>query len=205
VSKCVLAIFAGRQTAGLLRHRSLAATGDKMKFLAAEVAGAWLIEPSPLRDDRGRFMRAWCAREFAEHAIDFTPVQANMAFSIRKGTIRGMHYQIAPALEAKLVRCTRGAIFDVVVDMRRGSPTYGEWDGARLSAEDGNMLFVPEGCAHGCQSLEDGSEIHYMASAFFAPEFSRGARHDDPAFGIEWPLAVSAISEQDRNWPFVQL
>jgi len=176
-----------------------------MNFIAVDVAGAWVIAPLPHQDDRGRFMRAWCSREFAEHAIDFVPVQANMAFSIRKGTIRGMHYQIAPALEAKLVRCTRGAIFDVVVDLRRDSPTYGAWDGARLSAEDGNMLFVPEGCAHGCQSLEDGSEVHYMASAFFAPEFARGVRHDDPAFGIGWPVPVTAISEQDRSWPLVSL
>lgn len=176
-----------------------------MRFVAGEVAGAWLIEPSPHADDRGRFMRAWCLREFAEHAIAFTPVQANMAYSVRKGTIRGMHFQVAPALEAKLVRCTRGAIFDVVVDVRPESPTCGAWQGVQLTADDGNMLFVPEGCAHGCQSLEDGSEIHYMASAYFAPEHARGIRHDDPAFGIEWPLPVSAISDQDRNWPLVSI
>jgi len=176
-----------------------------MNFVATEVAGAWLVHPSPHEDDRGRFMRAWCAREFAEQAIDFIPVQANLAFSSKKGTIRGMHYQIAPALEAKLVRCTRGAIFDVVVDIRPGSPTYGAWDGVDLSADNGRMLFVPEGCAHGCQALEDGSEIYYMASACFAPEFARGVRHDDPVFAIQWPLPVTAISQQDRSWPLVQI
>jgi dTDP-4-dehydrorhamnose 3,5-epimerase len=174
-----------------------------MQFIRTDVIGSWLIEPSPHRDARGRFMRAWCEREFAEHGIDFAPRQANMAFSLHAGTVRGMHYQSAPALEAKLVRCTRGAVFDVVVDMRTDSPTYRGWYGARLSAEDGRMLFVPEGCAHGCQSLEDETEILYMASAFFAPESVRGIRHDDPALGIRWPLATTMVSAQDLAWPLL--
>lgn len=171
-----------------------------MKFTSTQIRGAWVIDPEPHSDDRGRFMRAWCRREFTEHSIDFTPVQANMGFSRLKGTIRGLHYQVAPALEAKLVRCTRGAIFDVVVDLRAESPTFGAWYGIDLSAENGRMLLVPEGCAHGCQSTEDNTEIYYMASAYFSSGDARGLRYDDPAIGINWPLPVSKISEQDRNW-----
>ncbi len=175
-----------------------------MKFMECEVNGAWVIDPTPHEDERGRFMRAWCREEFAAHGIDFVPVQANMGFSLRKGTIRGLHYQIAPALEAKLVRCTSGATFDVVVDLRPGSLTYRAWYGTVLSAENARMLYVPEGCAHGCQSTEDNTEIYYMTSAVYSPRAVRGARHDDPAFGIRWPLPVSAISEQDCLWPLVR-
>jgi dTDP-4-dehydrorhamnose 3,5-epimerase len=173
-------------------------------FTETHVAGAMTIDPSPHIDDRGRFMRAWCAREFSEHGINFVPVQANMGLSIRKGTTRGMHYQTEAALEAKLVRCTRGAIFDVVVDLRPASSTYGKWFGTELSAENGRMLYLPEGCGHGYQTLQDDTEMHYMASAYYTPEAARGVRFDDPAFQIQWPLAVAVISEQDRNWPLVQ-
>lgn len=174
-----------------------------MDFHECGILGAWLIKPAPREDSRGRFMRAWCQREFMDHEIDFTPVQANMTLSIRKGTIRGLHYQEAPALEAKLVRCTRGAIFDVVVDLRPASSTYRAWYGTTLSADNGRMLFVPEGCAHGCQATEDMSEIHYLTSAFYSPDNVRGLRYDDPAIRIAWPLDVSEISEQDRSWPFL--
>lgn len=172
-----------------------------MNFLSCDVAGAWVVEPTVHQDARGRFMRAWCLREFAEHGIAFTPLQANMGLSAHKGTIRGLHYQAAPALEAKLVRCTRGSIFDVVVDLRPASPTYRRWYATELSADNGCMLYVPEGCAHGCQSLQDNTEIHYMTSAFYAPNEVRGIRYDDPALAVRWPLAPTAISEQDRNWP----
>ncbi len=168
------------------------------------IVGAWVIEPNPHEDDRGRFMRAWCSREFAEHGLDFLPVQANMGFSVRKGTVRGMHFQEEPALEAKLVRCTRGTIFDVVIDLRPGSPTYGKWYGAELSSENGRMLYVPEHCAHGYQTLEESTEIYYMTSAFYTPNSVRGVRFDDPAFGIEWPLVATIVSDQDRNWPLLE-
>jgi len=174
-----------------------------MRFMKVEIAGAWVIDPEPREDDRGRFMRAWCSREFAENGIDFSPVQANMGFSLRKGTVRGLHFQERPAAEAKLVRCTRGSIYDVVVDMRPDSPTYLRWHGVALSAENGRMLFVPELCAHGYQTLEDSTEIHYMTSAFYTPSLARGARFDDPAFGIPWPCAPTAVSEQDRGWPLI--
>jgi len=179
--------------------------GDRMRFIEIDIVGAGLIDPSPHMDERGRFMRAWCAREFAEHGLNFSPVQANMGFSVRRGTVRGMHFQDAPAPEAKLVRCTRGAIFDVLLDLRPGSRSYGRWYGAELTSENGRMLYVPELCAHGCQSLADDTEIHYMTSAFYTPSAVRGVRFDDPAFSIRWPLAVTEISKQDRNWPLVQL
>jgi dTDP-4-dehydrorhamnose 3,5-epimerase len=176
-----------------------------MHFTETAVADAKVIDPAPHGDERGRFMRAWCAREFSEHGIEFVPVQANMGFSNRSGTVRGMHFQEAPALEAKLVRCTRGAMFDVVIDLRPDSPTYGKWYGTELSAENGRMLYVPEHCAHGYQSLEENTEMHYMTSAFYCPGAVRGVRFDDPAFRIQWPLAVTVVSEQDRNWPLVEL
>ncbi len=175
-----------------------------MLFHEIAVVGARVIDPTPHQDDRGRFTRAWCAKEFAEHGIDFAPVQANMGLSVRKGTVRGMHFQEAPALEAKLVRCTRGAIFDVVLDLRPGSPSYRKWYGAELSAENGRMLYVPEHCAHGYQTLEEGTEMYYMASEFYNSSAARGVRFDDPAFGIQWPLVATSVSEQDRNWPLVE-
>jgi dTDP-4-dehydrorhamnose 3,5-epimerase len=175
-----------------------------MWFREAGVVGAKVIDPDPREDDRGRFMRAWCAREFAEHGLNFVPVQANLGFSKQKGTVRGMHFQEAPALEAKLVRCTRGTIFDVVLDLRPDSATYRRWYAAELSAENGRMLYVPEQCAHGYQTLERDTEMYYMTSAFYAPSAVRGVRFDDAAFGIEWPLAPTAVSEQDGNWPLVE-
>jgi dTDP-4-dehydrorhamnose 3,5-epimerase len=175
-----------------------------MQFTETRVAGAWIIDPSPYHDSRGRFMRAWCMREFEEQGIRFLPVQANMQFSPSRGTVRGLHLQTAPALEAKLVRCTRGAIFDVAVDLRPTSPSFGQWCSVELTPENGRMLFVPEACAHGFQSIEENSEVMYMTSAFYAPESCRGARFDDPAFGIPWPLPVAAISEQDCNWALMR-
>lgn len=172
-----------------------------MRFSNTGVVGAKVIEPNLHVDERGRFMRAWCSQEFSDHGIDFVPVQANMGFSHHGGTLRGMHFQEAPALEAKLVRCTTGAIFDVVLDLRAESPSFGHWYGLELSAVNGNMLYVPEGCAHGYQTLADATEMYYMTSAFYTPSAVRGVRFDDPAFDIRWPLPPLNVSEQDRNWP----
>jgi dTDP-4-dehydrorhamnose 3,5-epimerase len=174
-----------------------------MRFSQCEVADAWVIDPAPHEDTRGRFFRAWCRDEFAAHGIDFIPLQANMAQSLYKGTIRGLHYQVAPALEAKLVRCTRGAIFDVVVDLRPHSPTLHKWWGVELTPENGRMLFVPEGCAHGALSARDNTDIYYMASATYAPRQARGVRYDDPALAIRWPLPVTHVSPQDSAWPLI--
>jgi dTDP-4-dehydrorhamnose 3,5-epimerase len=175
-----------------------------MRFQRCDVDDARVIEPEPHTDERGRFMRSWCIDEFAEHGIEFQPVQANMGLSLKKGTIRGMHYQVAPALEAKLVRCTRGSIFDVVADLRPDSPTYLQWHGVVLTPDNGAMLYVPEGCAHGALSLKDETEIQYFASARYAPDFARGRRFDDPAIAIEWPIPVIVASEQDRSWPLIE-
>jgi dTDP-4-dehydrorhamnose 3,5-epimerase len=175
-----------------------------MKFRNCNVQDAWEVESEPHADERGYFMRSWCIDEFSAHGIDFQPVQANTIFSARKGTIRGLHYQIAPELEAKLVRCTRGAIFDVVADMRPDSPTYLQWHGLVLTPDNGAMLYVPEGCAHGALSLEDETELQYFASARYAPDFARGRPFDDPAIAIEWPIPVIVASEQDRSWPLIE-
>jgi len=174
-----------------------------MRFTETDLAGAWVIDPSPHEDDRGRFMRAWCAREFAEHGIEFLPVQSNLGYSVRKGTVRGMHFQETPALEAKLVRCTRGAIYDVALDLRPESPSYGQWYAVELSAENGRMLYVPEHCAHGFQTIKDNTEIYYMASEFYTPNSVRGRRFNDPAFNIQWPLVATMVSEQDLTWPLI--
>ncbi len=177
--------------------------GQSLRFQTTPVAGAFLVDPVLRKDDRGHFSRAWCLREFAEQGIDFVPVQANTGFSLKKGTLRGLHYQVKPALEAKLVRCTRGRLFDVVVDLRPESPTFLKWYGVELSADNYRLLYVPEGCGHGYQTLEDGTDLYYMTSQYFTPDAARGARFDDSAFKIEWPLAPTAVSEQDRNWPLV--
>lgn len=174
-----------------------------MHFAKTNIPGAVVIDPAPHADARGRFMRAWCLKEFAEHGIVFDPVQANLGFSTKRGTVRGMHFQEAPAREAKLVRCTRGAMFDVVLDLRPDSPSYGNWHGVELSGDNGRMLYLPEGCAHGYQTLQPDTEMHYMTSAFYTPAAAKGVRFDDPAFGIAWPLGVTEISEQDRNWPLM--
>lgn len=178
--------------------------GYQMRFIETGIADARVIDSTPHQDERGRFARAWCAREFAEHGLDFMPVQANLGFSKTRGTVRGMHFQVAPAIEAKLVRCTRGAIFDVVLDLRPQSPSYGEWYGVELTAENGRMLYVPGNCAHGYQTLEDYTEMYYMASAFYTPSAVCGVRFDDPAFGIQWPFAATVVSHQDLGWPLME-
>ena len=172
-----------------------------MIFRQTRIAGVWVIEPIMHKDDRGHFFRAWCLQEFADHGINFVPVQENFGFSNRAGTVRGMHFQAEPAVEAKLVRCTRGGIFDVALDLRPDSPTFREWFGIELTARNGCMLYLPEGCAHGYQAMEDQTEMTYMTSQYYTPTAVRGARFDDPTFAIQWPLEIASISNQDRNWP----
>ena len=176
-----------------------------MQFMETGIVDASVIDATPHQDERGRFLRAWCAREFAEHGLEFLPVQANMGFSKTSGTVRGMHFQVAPAIETKLIRCTRGTIFDVVLDLRPQSPSYRKWYGVELSAENGRMLYVPGNCAHGYQTLEDCTDIYYMTSAFYTPSAVRGVRFDDPAYGIQWPLVATMVSDQDRDWPLAEL
>jgi dTDP-4-dehydrorhamnose 3,5-epimerase len=173
-----------------------------MHFSETPIAGAHVIDLEPRRDDRGFFARVWCRDEFASHGLSAEFVQCNDAFSARRGTLRGLHYQVAPHAEAKLIQCVRGAIFDVVVDLRPGSPTFRQWFGTELSAENHRMMYVPQGCAHGYLTLEDATEIVYPVTHAYRPSAERGVRWDDPQFGIAWPRAGSIIvSDKDRQWP----
>lgn len=172
-----------------------------MIFQKTRLQGAYIIEPERLDDERGFFARTYCDREFSEHGIAFKCIQSNISFNRRKGTLRGMHYQLAPHTEAKLVRCTRGAIFDAIVDLRPGSPTYAHWIAAELTADNRKMLFVPEGFAHGFQSLTDDTETHYLMSADYVAASSAGIAWDDPRVAIEWPLADPIVSARDRTLP----
>jgi dTDP-4-dehydrorhamnose 3,5-epimerase len=174
-----------------------------MIFTKTPLAGAYLIDLEPRGDERGFFARTFCAREFAEHGLITEFVQANFSTAAQTGTIRGLHYQVAPAPEAKLMRCTRGAIFDVIVDMREGSATRGQWFGAELTPENRTAMYVPENFAHGFLTLEPDSEVHYMVSGFYTPETERGVRFDDPAVGIEWPIPAQVVSDKDRAWPSI--
>jgi dTDP-4-dehydrorhamnose 3,5-epimerase len=174
-----------------------------MLFTPTRVRDAWLIEPQPSADERGLFARTWCAREFAARGLDTRLAQCAVSFNTRAGTLRGIHYQAAPHEEVKLVRCTAGSIFDVVVDLREGSPTFGMWAAAELSATNRRMFYVPAGCGHGYLTLEDGAEVFYQISTEYSPESARGVRWDDPAFAIDWPLPVRVISARDRTYPLV--
>ena len=172
-----------------------------MRFVEAPLAGVFLIELDLIEDERGHFARTFDAAEFERHGLDPAVAQCNTSYNARAGTLRGMHYQADPDGEAKLVRCTRGAIHDVVVDLRPASRTYCRWFGAELTSGNARMLYVPIGFAHGFQTLEDATEVHYQMSHHYVPEQGRGVRFDDPAFGIEWPLATRIVSDRDRRYP----
>lgn len=175
-----------------------------MIFTETPLQGAYQIEPERRGDERGHFARIWCAQEFAEHGLSTTLVQVNAGYSTRKGTLRGMHFQSAPEQEVKLVRCTRGAVYDVMVDLRPGSPTYCGWYAAELTPDNGRMLYLPEGFAHGYLTLTDNAEISYQTSRAYAPGHATGVRYDDPAFGIDWPMPPAVLSDADRQWPAFQ-
>jgi dTDP-4-dehydrorhamnose 3,5-epimerase len=172
-----------------------------VKFSATDVDGAYRIDVDRIEDERGFFGRIWDEHEFAALGMRIPWRQANVGFSHRNGTLRGMHYQRAPAAEWKLVRCTRGAIYDVALDLRAASKTYLRWTGVELSAEEGRMLLIPEGCAHGYLTLRDATEIIYLTSATYEPNLATGVRWDDPAFGIELPIKPEVVSAQDNDWP----
>lgn len=171
-----------------------------MKFLKTALKDAYLIEIEPNIDERGFFARKYCHKEFARHGIKFKPVQANVSYNHEKHTLRGMHFQKPPYEEAKLIRCVRGAIYDVIVDVRQNSPTRNDWIGAYLSEENKKMIYVPKGFAHGFLTLEEDTEVSYLMSEFYNPDFGSGFRWDDPAFNIEWPASVNKISNKDLNW-----
>jgi dTDP-4-dehydrorhamnose 3,5-epimerase len=172
-----------------------------MKFRETELKGAFIIDLEKREDERGFFARSWCQKEFEEHGLTPTVVQANISYNKKKGTLRGMHYQAAPYEETKLVRCTRGAIVDVIIDVRPKSATFRKWIGVELTASNYTMLYVPEGFAHGFQTLEDDTEVVYQVSQFYTPGAERGIRWNDPAFQIKWPGPVETTSDKDANWP----
>lgn len=172
-----------------------------MIFTETELEGAFVVDPEKLGDERGFFARAWDRQEFEAHGLNPQLAQCNISFNKEKGTLRGMHYQAAPYEEAKLVRCTRGAIYDVAVDLRPDSPTFKQWVGAELTVDNRRMLYVPEGFAHGFQTLEDDTEVFYQVSAFYSPDHGRGVRWDDLAFGIKWPTETRVIVDRDRKYP----
>ena len=172
-----------------------------MTFHESKLAGAFAIYLEPIPDERGFFARAWCQRDFEAHGLNARLAQCNVSFNTRRGTLRGIHYQAAPYAEAKLVRCTRGAIYDVVVDLRQDSPTFKEWIAVVLTAANRHMVYVPEGCGHGFLTLEDETEVFYQVSQFYHADSARGVRWDDPAFCITWPEKVEVIAERDRTYP----
>jgi len=172
-----------------------------MKFQATNIPGVFTIGIEPIPDERGFFARAWCPNEFEAHGLETNLMQCNISYSVRKGTLRGMHYQAEPFAETKLVRCTRGAIYDVVLDLRPQSPTFKNWIAVVVTAENRNMVYVPRGCAHGFLTLETGTEVFYQMSQVYSADFARGVRWDDPAFDIAWPEKVEVISARDRTYP----
>lgn len=175
----------------------------RLRFIPTAIIGAVVIDVVPLADSRGWFARAFCAREFEAQGLGTVFVQENISFSHRRGTVRGLHYQIPPSNENKLVRCTRGAVFDMVVDTRPGSSTYLRHVGIELTANSHRALYVPSGCAHGYQALDDDCEVFYEVTDYYAPELERGVRYDDPVLAIELPLPVTEISAKDLAWPLI--
>jgi dTDP-4-dehydrorhamnose 3,5-epimerase len=171
-----------------------------MIFTETKVKGVYLIEPELLRDDRGFFARSFCKEELGIYGLETEIVQCNISYNQKKGTLRGMHYQAAPYEEAKIVSCTKGAIYDVVLDLRKYSETYLKWFSAELSDKNFKMMYIPKGCAHGFQTLKDGAVVYYQMTEFFHPECARGVRWDDPAFGIQWPPGMRIISEKDQQF-----
>ncbi len=175
-----------------------------MIFTPTALKDATLIDIEKREDARGFFARAWCAEEYAQHDLDTTLAQCSISFNHKRGTLRGMHWQAEPHGEVKVVRCTAGAIYDVIVDVRPESPTFRKWIGVELSASNRRMLYIPKGFAHGFQTLADDTEVFYFISAFYAPDAACGARYNEPAFGIVWPLPVSVIAAKDEAWPDYQ-
>lgn len=172
-----------------------------MIFTETALKGAWIIDPQRIDDERGFFARSFCREEFAAHGLETEVAQCNISYNKAKGTLRGMHFQLLPRTEAKLVRCTRGAIYDVLIDLRPASATFRQWTAVELTGNNHRSLYIPEGFAHGFQTLEDDSEVFYQMYEYFAPDCAAGVRWDDPAFGIAWPLANPVISAKDRSYP----
>lgn len=172
-----------------------------MRYTALSLPGAYLIDVEPLQDERGLFARIWCRRELEQHGLDTAIAQCNISLSRKRGTLRGMHFQAPPHEEIKLVRCMRGAVYDVIVDLRRDSPTFRHWFGTELTADNRRMLYIPKGMAHGFLTLQPDTEVYYQMSEPYLKESVRGVRWNDPVFAIAWPGPVEVISERDRAFP----
>ncbi len=172
-----------------------------MRFIATPLPGVMVIKPERNADERGFFARTWCVNEFEQRGLETRLVQCNISFNRCKGTVRGLHYQIAPHAEAKLIRCTRGSIYDIALDLRPDSPTFKKWFSITLTARNRLAMYIPIGLAHGLQTQTDNTEILYQMSEFYYPEYARGVRWTDPAFDIRWPLPISVISDRDQNFP----
>jgi len=177
---------------------------EKLYFKETPLSGAWIIKPKPYRDGRGQMSRTFCRNELLEHGIDFQVMQTNSSINLHAGTLRGMHAQVAPAAKSKIVRCVRGSVYDVIIDMRPHSDTYLQHVGVQLSAENMKMVVIPENFYHGFLTLEDNSELNYLVNNFYAPQYGRGMRYDDPVLGIQWPEPIQIISEKDKNWPLLE-
>jgi dTDP-4-dehydrorhamnose 3,5-epimerase len=174
-----------------------------MRFTPSRIAGAWVIDIEPIHDHRGFFATTWLPEQLRRHGIEPRLAQCNLAFNHKRGTLRGMHFQKAPHAQAKIIRVTRGAVLDVIVDLREDSPTYRQWDSVELSADNRRMFYMPAGVAHGYLTLTDDVEAYYHASTPWAPQAESGVRWNDPAFGIRWPFEPVVISEKDRTWPLL--
>lgn len=174
-----------------------------MTFTETRIPGAWIIDLTVIPDDRGFFAMTWLPAEFAARGLDTSLAQCNLAFNHKRGTLRGMHFQRAPHEQTKLVRCTRGSVHDVIVDLRPGSPTFRQWDAVELNEDNRRMLYIPGGLAHGYLTLSDGAEVFYQTSSPWEPKAEGGVRWDDPAFGIKWPSEPLVISERDASWPLI--
>lgn len=172
-----------------------------MIFTPAPIQGAYIIDVKRIGDDRGFFGRLWCRKEYEQHGLKAVIAQSNIGVSRSAGTLRGLHFQKAPHREVKIVRCSRGAMFDVIVDLRPESPTFKKWFGMELTGENATMLYVPEGCATGYLTLKDDTEMYYHATEFYHPESATGVRYDDPAFDIQWPGEIKVLSDNDKQWP----
>jgi len=176
-----------------------------LKFIETKIKGVFLIEIEKIEDRRGFFARTWDSQELKNKKLIHNFVQCSISFNKKKGTIRGMHFQLPPYEESKIVNCVKGKIFDVIIDLRKNSPTFKQWESNELSSENYKMLYIPKGIAHGFQTLEDNSEVYYQMSEYYKPEYYRGIRYDDPNFKIRWPLPISAISENDKEWETAKL
>jgi dTDP-4-dehydrorhamnose 3,5-epimerase len=175
-----------------------------MRFTPSNLDGAWIVDLEPHEDNRGFFARTFCAREFRNQGLADGFLQCNTSWNARKGTLRGLHYQLPPSCEAKLVRCTAGALWDVIVDLRPESPTYLGHIGLELTAKNRRALYIPEMFAHGFQTLEESTEVFYQMTEFYIPKLATGLRYDDPKLAIEWPLAVTEISDRDKAWALLE-